>query len=1176
MQGAMDHTLDAELKADLALLLECLKCQHDNPAASTQALLTISSICSSNSTIKEYFHECGGLQYILDLLSSTTLEQIKESALYCLGCCVERNVFLQKKISTSEVFSNLYSLLTCPVLVTDYDKLSPFSFSALWQITVMGRIFRSCLTSGQPCKVIQEPIPPSSLQLWSSVASSLSMCVNNPQNDDNQRLCASLLPYTVKLLQECQQESVVRPLAAFLGLLVANNVYNQDRVRKCGGLDTIISVVQRLGNQSRRHPQYLSLALHVVTTLDACIADNGANADTAGDHEAVQTLLSLLSLPELDEASQLQVILTLGHLTDLSVSNQTRFIEAGGLPLLLNLMGASEDEEVCKAVKYVLQACVQAVKYKPSGSGDKNELHQRQPYGLQHIHQNDFLPELPQNREENFDSVILNKLNLLTEKLESMERADVSLERQNTRAVSTAEVLQNQSVKNISNSAQASFEEFLRNWNPKTGKTHERNMDFPQEFAHIYNSQVPVNSGKLSFTQRNIPSQEILNEKEGFMLTDIVACPSFDSSTVNLSVNVPKEQLRSENENSAVVSSGHNVTKVCQTESRKQDENAQPVGRPEQPLRGNGQKEGKKHSEQTQMVQPQSEQLLEELKQEKEKRKLLEIEAASLREAVEKQKQKESEAVALRKELEKQESEVIVSSSSEGSNEHGNELEEAFVEVIEDPPPEESPKFAEKRGNSCMADRNRRSCDKDVFVKPSEPPRVSLRRAQTPAYSSASKTRRCNTRESRNKSSWQDKRTPKESCSRPASQASTCGVDLNDSIASEFDFKLLAKARSAGELKERVAGLSRASYEWSVRKLKQPLTSTPVYRTYHGRFSYGGSLHDNQVYSVKPKRSGPGHLCRGQASWQRGRSADRDIWREGERDSSEDDDDEMSCKSAISVSSFPSRDLCPGCHIYCKFVLVFHSPGCYPPRACGLPLLNSRTFNIALETNPHTCAAHRLVRKLERQFIHTRNQRPTKMRPLEALNGRPTRHGCGDGNGKCPKQPSPSVYDFMSNTDDTPQQSVTPPYQTGRTCPTADIQPKPCVGARRRKPRVPYTEVEIHNLLTGVQKLGKHWNQILCTYQFHPSRTAVDLMEKYKRIMLAEKNQESRESVRRDQTFTGPFSLCEERRLKRGVKQFGYNWKLILEEFRFAEGRTKQQLRDKWRSMHKGKLTKLA
>lgn len=41
--------------------------------------------------------------------------------------------------------------------------------------------------------------------------------------DDNQRLCASLLPYTFKLLQECQQETIVQPLTAFLGLLVANN-----------------------------------------------------------------------------------------------------------------------------------------------------------------------------------------------------------------------------------------------------------------------------------------------------------------------------------------------------------------------------------------------------------------------------------------------------------------------------------------------------------------------------------------------------------------------------------------------------------------------------------------------------------------------------------------------------------------------------------------------------------------------------------------------------------------------------------------------------------------------------------------------------------------------------------------------------------------------------------------
>ena len=56
---------------------------------------------------------------------------------------------------------------------------------------------------------------------------------------------------------------------------------------------------------------------------------------------------------------------------------------------------------------------------------------------------------------------------------------------------------------------------------------------------------------------------------------------------------------------------------------------------------------------------------------------------------------------------------------------------------------------------------------------------------------------------------------------------------------------------------------------------------------------------------------------------------------------------------------------------------------------------------------------------------------------------------------------------------------------------------------KERRYRVPYTEEEEDNLIEGVRTLGKHWNQILMTYSFHPSRTNVDLMEKYKRMVVS-------------------------------------------------------------------------
>ena len=63
---------------------------------------------------------------------------------------------------------------------------------------------------------------------------------------------------------------------------------------------------------------------------------------------------------------------------------------------------------------------------------------------------------------------------------------------------------------------------------------------------------------------------------------------------------------------------------------------------------------------------------------------------------------------------------------------------------------------------------------------------------------------------------------------------------------------------------------------------------------------------------------------------------------------------------------------------------------------------------------------------------------------------------------------------------------------------------------RKRRHRVPYSEQEIQNLMEGVRSLGKFWGQIIATYDFHPSRTAVDLMEKFKRLTVSTFFQEYR------------------------------------------------------------------
>lgn len=165
------------------------------------------------------------------------------------------------------------------------------------------------------------------------------------------------------------------------------------------------------------------------------------------------------------------------------------------------------------------------------------------------------------------------------------------------------------------------------------------------------------------------------------------------------------------------------------------------------------------------------------------------------------------------------------------------------------------------------------------------------------------------------------------------------------------------------------------------------------------------------------------------------------------------------------------------------------------------------------------------------------------------------------------KKAKSSAYEFESDITE----QVSPASQSSDD--EGDTNHYPSKHKQRRQ-RLEYTEDEEENLLEGVRKRGRSWTQILATYQFHPSRTAVDLKDKYKSMMRSAESKSTRSSYSgRSRTFK-PFSMCEERRLRRGIKKFGYSWKSILEQFTFSRDRTAEDLRNRWRSMHRRGTTK--
>ncbi|XP_046755616.1 telomere repeats-binding bouquet formation protein 1 isoform X4 [Gallus gallus] len=156
-------------------------------------------------------------------------------------------------------------------------------------------------------------------QLWSSVCSTLCACVNNPQNAPVQKYFVSV-----------------------------------------GGLDTLAQVLIKLmRDDSCLSQSSTKLAIVVTKTLDACIANDSAMTVVLAKYHTVSELLNLLSNGTLDTGEKMSIILTIGHCTEVCEENQCELLKNNGLPLMIQVLTESQDEELHKAATFVLQNCKQ-------------------------------------------------------------------------------------------------------------------------------------------------------------------------------------------------------------------------------------------------------------------------------------------------------------------------------------------------------------------------------------------------------------------------------------------------------------------------------------------------------------------------------------------------------------------------------------------------------------------------------------------------------------------------------------------------------------------------------------------------------------------------------------------------------------------------------------------------
>ncbi|KAM5138148.1 telomere repeats-binding bouquet formation protein 1 [Mantella aurantiaca] len=359
-----------EMKTDLKLLLECLKFQMDNPELQKDTLAAIRSICQNNSDACGYFREIGGFIFIISIVKCSTDLILKEVSFYTLGVLAESNVFCQQTLCTPELFGDVSNVLSDERSSVSLKRMSVFLALVLVSNNKAGQIFvreSGCIglllllfgSSAALTPRMLQKLESGDLQyqLWLSVCSALCACVNNPQNEVNQKLCTSAFPQADKWLRCSVQPEIVRPICSLIGLSVASNRFAQDHFVSLGGLDTLASILLQLMNVAQADSLDCRLAVVVSKTLDACIADNPRAVHHLSKYSIVSSLITLLSHRSLDPEDRFCIVLTLGHCTENCEPNQYELLRSRGLPLMIQVLTESQDDEIHKAATFVLQNC---------------------------------------------------------------------------------------------------------------------------------------------------------------------------------------------------------------------------------------------------------------------------------------------------------------------------------------------------------------------------------------------------------------------------------------------------------------------------------------------------------------------------------------------------------------------------------------------------------------------------------------------------------------------------------------------------------------------------------------------------------------------------------------------------------------------------------------------------
>ncbi|XP_021339598.1 uncharacterized protein LOC110440778 isoform X2 [Mizuhopecten yessoensis] len=1101
-----------------------------------------------------------------------------------------------------------------------------------------------------------------SLELWSSVASTLCMCVNNPRNDENQGRCGLELGFMFSLIQHCDNPSVLRPLLSLVGFSVASNARNQDQVRQCGGLLVLIARLKVAldlalcqNSETDSRTEHINLAVTIARTIDSCILDNAENAEDLGKGDAIPSLLELLLLGSLRQEDKLQVVLTLGHMLELSCENRIKIDAVTGLPDLVKLLTDSEDEEFSKAVKYLLQMCVakneknfleskeedldaarrengkkmllkideisERLKVIEKEAEEKSLALQQTGQGKEPVkergcgilsatpYKNNLLFQLQQEREERkrMESIAfrmhvpsphvqqygLEPRPCLSEENFPVHRGtfiesdrqrlhhqslccstpDSSCHRKgfgqnpNMYCVNNCPeyTCGNQDVDCHSSAGHGSHfigpdgtarlcmpnHQTTQDNSGKITSVQDTNAAYEPKHHHVdLKLNMPCSTTQVkAFSQDLTPLKKCILDHRGDRNSDC-QCPERYGNELCSTLNIDTVEFNHENKGPKTVRGIDQVTDVTTDNSRCESAGRNTLGKElassntylNQGLKGLERIDKGKVSEDLtinqMMVTSTSATDIPKMSTSSDQF----TDHGMLRNSTSTPKNSKTTS--------------LIRNSTDIHSQYQKTRTSVSSNVSTDRCSLNNSSTSNEHNSSVKKSCNLTKRD-DVFVKPKPPTVAGCYQTPVRRPSNTRMTRSLGSKDRPNMSvklgvSLHSKSTIADSY--PDSDCSSV-LDTN----SEFDLDLVKTAKK-NRLNQTV--IQRNSFSqnicYSVTPIKRK--SLPIKELQR----------ENDRTRIREDRPNVGSTPCSVKSIDRMTDHFHDEnYCENYSDtfsSVEDDDSDIEnlensreenlvCLDNQKLSAELGASKCPGCTIWLS-----------SPSNKKRMVMNSRTYNLLLETSLYTCENHKAIRDSERKFIQQTRKNSSSLYKNRRL--LPSISSCHKEDLQYTKK-TMSVYDFMSSESDRDDR-VTPPHSS-TSCKYNLATLRNMVSRRNR---IPYAQEEVDNIIKGVAQLGTRWNQILVTFKFHPTRTATDLRDKYKRLVTSQTDiqEETISSVsnkNRKKRGSKLFSMCEERRLIRGVKKYGYNWKSILNSYSFSKGRNSQDLRNRWRSMHK-------